>query len=234
MDVLSQPGRESGSFREREPPNARSRTRPSVPVVNSMSDPTGDISAGYERVALEYMANRSGVGASVVRDWALSLPGGAAVLDIGCGHGVPISAALLEEGLAVHGIDPSPTLVSAFRARFPGVPVECGTLDSSSLFGRSFDAAIAWGVLFLLEPGAQPGLIGRVASALQPGGSFIFTAPVQQCEWQDSMTGLKSVSLGGEAYRQLAREVGLQVLREGEDEGQNHYYVARKRTATAA
>lgn len=187
-----------------------------------------DDSAGYERIAADFILHRSEAGADVVRDWARTLPNGVAVLDVGCGHGVPVARVLLDEGLAVHGLDPSPTLADAFRAQFPGVPVECASIETSTLFGRTFHAAIAWGVVFLLEPDDQAGLIARVSAALDPHGSFLFTAPEQECEWQDSMTGLRSVSLGAERYRQLAGDLGLQVQREGEDEGGNHYFVARK------
>jgi len=187
-----------------------------------------DRSAGYERVAHEFIACRSNIGARTVRDWAHTLPRGAAVLDIACGHGVPISATLLEEGLAVYAIDASPTLVEAFRARFPGVPVECCTLEASTFFGRSFDAAIAWGVMFLLTREAQKQLIAKVSSVLKPGGSFLFTAPAEECEWQDNLTGLASISLGATAYREIANDAGLRLLHEAEDEGRNHYYLLAK------
>lgn len=190
-----------------------------------MVSPPADASAGYERRAHEYIAHRSAIGAQAVRDWAQSLPRGAAVLDIGCGHGVPVSAVLLEEGLDVYGVDASPTLVDAFRTRFPGVPVECSTIEDAALFGRTFDAVVAWGLVFLLTDAAQRQLLDRVSSLLNPGGSFLFTAPAEACEWQDVLTGVTSRSLGAEAYRRLARAAGLETVREGEDEGGNHYYV---------
>ena len=42
------------------------------------------------------------------------------------------------------------------------------------------------------------------------------------------MTGRPSVSLGADAYRQLADTAGLVLLGEADDEGENHYYMTFK------
>ena len=172
--------------------------------------------------------SRSNIGIATVRDWAKSLPMGGSVLDLGCGHGVPISKALIDEGFAVYGIDASRSMIAAFRARFPDVTVECGAIENSRLFGRTFDGVIAWGLMFLLAPDVQAVLIHKVALALQPGGRFLFTAPHQACEWLDNLTGQKSVSLGADRYRKIVESEGLALVGETEDEGQNHYYFACK------
>jgi hypothetical protein len=36
-------------------------------------------------------------------------------------------------------------------------------------------------------------------------------------------------SLGRDAYRRMIEDAGLQLVREGEDGGENHYFVAVKR-----
>ncbi|HEX7770013.1 MAG TPA: class I SAM-dependent methyltransferase [Dokdonella sp.] len=185
-----------------------------------------DFSNGWEAVAREFIAARSGVGADVVRTWSLSLPTGAAVLDLGCGAGVPVSVVLAERGCRLYGIDASPTLVEAWRCRFPDAPVACEAAESSALFDRRFDGIVAIGLLFLLDPAAQRSVIARVAAALLPGGRFLFTAPVQAERWNDLLTGRPSVSLGREAYRGLLAGSGLQLERESTDEGGNHYFHA--------
>jgi 2-polyprenyl-3-methyl-5-hydroxy-6-metoxy-1,4-benzoquinol methylase len=84
-----------------------------------------DLSNGYEALAALYIRERRNLGAAVVRKWARDFPPGASVLDLGCGHGVPISQALIRAGFAVYAIDASPTLFAAFHKRFPHTPVEC-------------------------------------------------------------------------------------------------------------
>lgn len=192
----------------------------------------GDLSNGWEAVASELIAGRSRIGATTVRTWAQSLPTGASVLDLGCGSGVPISETLIGDGLAVWGIDASPSLVAAFRAKFPNAPVAREAVEASEWFARTFDGIVAIGLLFLLPPDVQRATITRAAAALEPGGRFLFTAPVQVCTWKDIMTGQQSQSLGDSAYRQILADAGLTVVAEYVDEGENHYYDAERALAT--
>ncbi|HTG35199.1 MAG TPA: class I SAM-dependent methyltransferase [Thermoanaerobaculia bacterium] len=134
------------------------------------------------------------------------------VLDLGCGHGVPISQVLIQEGFVVYGVDASPAMVAAFHERFPQAHVACEAVEDSGLFGRTFDAVVAWGLLFLLAADAQEALIHRIASVLLPGGSFLLTAPEQTCTWTDMLTGRQSISLGNEGYRTILAAAGLERL----------------------
>lgn len=188
-----------------------------------------DRSNGYERVAAEFIAGRghapqTAIGVAQVRAWARALPHSAAVLDLGCGPGVPITEALLAEGLDVYGIDASPSFVAAFRQRFPRTPIACEAVDESQFFGRTFDAVLAWGVVFLLPADEQRRLIEKVGDALVPGGGFVFTSPSELCAWNDMLTGLESRSLGATEYRRLLSAAGFSVVREYQDAGENHYY----------
>ena len=116
-----------------------------------------DRSNGWEAVATEFVRGRqqSRVGVTTVRAWGQSLPQGASVLDLGCGSGVPIAEALVANGFDVHGVDASPTRCAEFRRRFPHAHIACEAVEESAFFDRSFDAAIAWGLLFLLPPPTQ-------------------------------------------------------------------------------
>jgi 2-polyprenyl-3-methyl-5-hydroxy-6-metoxy-1,4-benzoquinol methylase len=189
-----------------------------------------DRSNGYEGVSGEFISGRtrSSFGAATVRQWAKTLSTGGDVLDLGCGSGAPISQALADEGLNVYGVDASPSMIAAFRARFPYAPAERNAVEDSQFFGRSFDGVVAWGLMFLLPSDAQVNLIHKVAAALKPGGRFLFTAPRQICEWSDNLTGWKSVSLGSDAYTRIVESAGLLLDDEADDEGENHYYFVRK------
>ena len=196
-----------------------------------MATPDYDPSKGYESVAPEFMARReqSGIGAATVRSWARSLKPGISILDLGCGHGVPISVALMDDGFDVYGVDSSPTLTAMFRNRFPRAHVACEAVEASSFFGRKFDAIVAVGLMFLLPADAQGRLIRRVAETLNASGRFLFTAPAEACVWQDILTGQQSLSLGTESYKDLLSDAGLVLVDEYLDEGENHYYDSRKR-----
>lgn len=165
-----------------------------------------------------------------VREWARTLPRGAAVIDLGCGPGFPITEVLVSEGLNVYAVDASPSFVEAFRRNLPETPVACQAVEDSTFFDRKFDAAIAWGLIFLRPAEEQRRLIHRIADILLPGGRLLFTscAGREPVVWKDAMTGLESRSLGAVEYQRELTAVGLSVIREYEDEGENHYFDALK------
>jgi SAM-dependent methyltransferase len=195
-----------------------------------------DASNGYEEIAGIYIARRGArpltgdaIGAATVRAWAQTFSPGAAVLDLGSGPGEPGTRILQEAGLTPYAVDASATMVAAFRARFPNVPIEQNTVEASEFFGRTFDGVLAWGLLFLLKPDAQALVIEKVGRALKPGGRFLFTAPNEPLEWLDAMTGRESQSLGAQSYARLLRAAGLMWLAHALDEGGNHYCFVEKR-----
>lgn len=168
------------------------------------------------------------IGPRTVLEWSKRLPAGTAILDLGCGYGVPISEALIEAGFEVYGVDASPRLIAAFRERFPNARVECSAAEDSEFFHRTFDAVVAWGLMFLLSADVQVKIIAKVAKALNPGGNFLFTSPREIVSWNDSLTGQPSVALGAEVYKRVLRKEGLVLDGEADDEGDNHYYFASK------
>jgi len=184
---------------------------------------------GYEEFAADFLRVRGntadcGMGVEQVRDWARRLPERATVLDLGCGSGLPLTKVLVEEGHAVFGVDASPTLVAAFRQHLPGVPVACEPVETSTFHRQMYDGVLAWGFIFLLPIGTQLTTLRHIARVLVPGGRFLFTAPAPCCTWRDALTGEESNSLGAVTYRKQLEESGVRVVRECEDEGENHYY----------
>jgi SAM-dependent methyltransferase len=192
-----------------------------------------DPSNGYEYISNEFQSLRgrsrsTGIGVSEVRNWARTLPKGSSVIDLGCGPGLPITSALVDEGLHVFGVDASPSLADAFQQNLPGIPILCEPVQTSSCFHRTFDAALAWGLIFLLSADDQHRLIQRFAAVLNKGGRLLFTSPAKAGAWNDVMTKMESISLGAEQYRKLLEAAGLSIQSEYEDDGQNHYYEASK------
>lgn len=196
-------------------------------IMNGHS--TADLSNGYEAVAMEFMQLReqSAIGAETIRRWAGSLHQGAVILDLGCGSGFPIATALSAAGFSLYAIDASERLAQEFSRRLPQAYVACEAIEESTFFGRKFDAVTAIGLIFLLPAEQQRGLIHKVASVLNPEGRFLFTAPVQNCNWTDALTGHESRALGCTEYQNLCLKAGLVLVAEYEDEGKNHYYDMR-------
>ena len=190
----------------------------------TVSDPSN----GYEAIAAEFIQARSDIGSDIVRTWATQFEKGARVLDLGCGHGDPNIPILLAAGLQVSAIDASPSLLAAFDAKFPEVETACEPVEQSKLFGRRFEGVLAIGLMFLLSEPAQRQLIGKISEAMGPGGGFLFSAPKEMCEWEDLLTKRRSQSLGDQAYRSILAKAGFDQVESLIDQGQSHYYSARK------
>jgi len=193
-----------------------------------------DQSNGYEAISNDFLPRRGsarsiGIGVREVRNWAGTLPHRGSVIDLGCGPGFPITSVLVDEGLHVFGVDAALSLAAAFQRNLPGTPILCEAVQVSRLFDRSFDAVLAWGLMFLLKAEEQHRLVQRFAEILVPNGRLLFTSPAQPVVWKDAMTGMESVSLGAEEYRKLLGAAGISVESEYEDEGENHYFDAFKR-----
>ena len=182
-----------------------------------------DRSNGYENLADTFIRTRNPqIGAATVQEWSKTLPPKSAVLDLGCGSGIPVSSVLNREGFVLYGIDASAKMIAGYHEQFPNAQTECSAAEESQFFHRTFDGIVAWGLIFLLSVPNQATVITKVAQALNPGGRFLFTAPREATEWSDAITGLPSISLGREGYKQLLHAQGLVLVSERTDEGDNH------------
>ncbi len=63
-----------------------------------------------------------------VLTWARRFVDGSTILDLGCGHGTPIGEGLRRAGFEILGIDGSPKMVAASRARLPETTVQCARI----------------------------------------------------------------------------------------------------------
>jgi len=98
------------------------------------------------------------------------------VLDVGCGNGVPITRALLDAGHHIVGLDSSAAMLDRFRGNLPRTPAVRAIVEYAPFADASFDAAIAWGMLFHLTVERQRRAIEEVSRVLRPRAPFLFTA----------------------------------------------------------
>lgn len=189
----------------------------------------------YERIADWYAAERCDqTGVPEVLSLARSLGAGSLVLDIGCGTGLPLTRALLDLGHRVVGIDSAAAMLQWFRRNCPAVPAVRGTVQALPFAAGSFDAAIAWGVMFHLPQPDQIAAIASVARVLKPGAPFLFTAgDVDGAEPHRGapMNGVEFFyySFAVSGYERLLDGHGFAFIGYHADRGANGYYLARKR-----
>lgn len=189
-----------------------------------------DSTTEYEKNAHNYLRGRdkSLVGYKIVCRWANKLPSGSEVIEIACGGGYPVTRELAELGFNLWAIDSSKTLLAEFQKRFPNVQVKCERVQDSNFFDRKFDAAIAIGIIFLLPEPEQKEFIHRVSNILNPGGKFLFMAPIKTGMWNDLNTGIQCSSLGYRKYQEILNKSGFKLISTLEDAGENNYYEAEK------
>ena len=188
-----------------------------------------DKSNGYDEIAHHFIAARnSRIGPRLALEWSAGLKPGSSILDLACGHGVPIAQALSGQGFNYYALDASPRLIAEFRKQFPAAKTECAAVEDSGFFGRTFDGVICMGLMFLLPLENQRLAISKVARALKPGGKFLFTSVKDEVRWKDSLTDRDSYSPGAEWYRRALSEEGLVMEREEFDEGGNYNFFAVK------
>lgn len=140
---------------------------------------------------------------------------------------------LFERGFSLYGIDSSSKMIEQFVRNLPGVPAECSDLLQSDLFGRDFDAVIAYGLMFHFPLNKQEAVIAKVSEHLLEGGKFLFNSSSEQGETVSEMNAVKVAhwSMSAAQYAQTFHKHHLILASEYEDKQSGTYvYVAEKRT----
>lgn len=168
----------------------------------------------YERTAASWSAAR---GEQLIEgEWldrlTRALPPGASILDLGCGNGRPIAAALIDRGFAVTGVDAAPSLIRQAAAALPAGEWIVGDMRALAL-GRRFDAILAWHSFFHLSAADQRGMFARFAAHAATGAPLMFTsgyvAGIAMGEWQGEP--LFHASLSPDEYRALFAASGFMI-----------------------
>lgn len=141
------------------------------------ADPKSIVGMGYDRIAEEYLARYS---ASAVRDrWLAELMrrlpqhGGAHVLDLGCGAGLPVAHRLTAQGHNVIGVDGSAHQVVLARRNVPAATFIQSDMTAVDLPPGSFDAVVAFYAVTHVPRVEHADLLERIAGWLKPRGIFV-------------------------------------------------------------
>ncbi len=146
--------------------------------MRRIDDPAFDskalVAQGYDRCAENYAAARD----TEVPPWlglvTEPLSEGAAVLDIGCGCGVPIARALADRS-AVVGVDISARQIELARENVPAATFIQGDIMSRAFAPGSFDAVVMLYALSHLQRCEHAELLRRIRTWLRPGGLLLAT-----------------------------------------------------------
>jgi SAM-dependent methyltransferase len=148
---------------------------------------------GYDALSYRYRADDADPGeyAPWLERLLLLLPPAAAVLDLGCGCGVPVARTLAAAGHHVTGVDISEVQVRRARALVPAATFIQADATGAEFGDDSFDAIVSLYALIHMPLAAQPGLLRRAGRWLRPSGWLLVTSG------QDAWTGSDERWLGG-------------------------------------
>jgi SAM-dependent methyltransferase len=184
------------------------------------ADPKQVVAAGYDAMAERYLA-WSGLRPSAARLRYLALaneliPAGADVLELGCGAGVPVTAALAV-GRKLTGVDISAVQIGLARANVPSATFVLADATTLRFDPATFDAVVAFYSLTHVPRAEHAALFGRIRSWLRPGGLFLASLGVE-----DSPDEIETDWLGVDMFfshfsarvnRRLVAEAGLVIER---------------------
>ncbi len=194
---------------------------------------------GYDALSYRYRADDADDGryAGWLATLRERLAPASAVLDLGCGCGVPVARSLAAAGYQVTGVDISDVQIERARRLVPAatfVRADATTLDWPA---DSFDAVVSLYSLIHMPLDAQPVLLRRIGTWLRPGGWLLAIAG------QQAWTGSEEHWLGGDTpmwwsqaddatYAGWIAAAGLELTRqefvpEGEDGG-HALFLARR------
>ena len=105
-------------------------------------------------------------------DWVARLPPGGRVLDVGCGHGAPVVATLLERGFQVTGIDVSDGMLARARDAYSAAAFH-NCLPTELNEQETYDGICSFFSLLHTDPIELRVALLRLQRALKPGGHLL-------------------------------------------------------------
>ena len=161
------------------------------------------------------------------------LPRDAAVLDLGCGSGIPIARYLIERGCRVTGLDAASAMIVMCADRFPEQEWHVADMRTLAL-SRTFDGIIAWDSFFHLSQDDQRRMFGIFKRHAASAAALMFTSGPSAGEQMGTYQGepLYHASLDSAEYRQLLGENGFDVVAhvvEDPECGLHTIWLAKKR-----
>lgn len=151
----------------------------SDPAAPGVPEAAADVVDLYDRRSSDWIADRGSALTEADRSWldrfTTRLSPGDPVLDLGCGSGRPMAAALLKRGFRVTGVDSSARLVAHAASVLPAgrfVQADMRTLD----LGETFAGVLAWHSLFRLSPGDQRIALPRLLAHTAPRATIMFSS----------------------------------------------------------
>jgi cyclopropane fatty-acyl-phospholipid synthase-like methyltransferase len=146
------------------------------------------VETGYDRVAERYFASKDAedpTTLAALEELAREPSPGAAVLDLGCGAGVPVTRWLAQR-FAVTGVDLSARQLELARRNVAVARFLKADMTDLGFAPETFDDVVAFHSIIHVPRAEHPGLLERIHSWLELGGGFLATLAVGEREGEES------------------------------------------------
>ncbi|HEX2183035.1 MAG TPA: class I SAM-dependent methyltransferase [Rubrobacteraceae bacterium] len=178
------------------------------------------VEEGYDRMAESYLGSKDPedpTTLAALEELAQGLPAGAAVLDLGCGAGVPVTRWLADHGFAVTGVDFSARQLELARRLVPAANFLRADMTDLDFPPESFDAVVAFYSIIHVPRAEHPALLEDVRRWLRPGGAFLATWALgawegEEEDWEGWGAPMRWSHYGEEANLRMLREPGFEVV----------------------
>jgi cyclopropane fatty-acyl-phospholipid synthase-like methyltransferase len=177
------------------------------------------VESGYDLMAEQYLATKSDedpLALEALEDLATLLPPAAAVLDLGCGAGVPVTRWLADRGFAVTGVDVSARQLDLARTHVPEATFIRADMAEVAFEPGTFDAVVAFHSIIHVLRTEHPALLGRIRRWLRADGAFLATMTITDYEgrdedWEDWGAPMLWSHYDGNTNVAMLREAGLEI-----------------------
>jgi ubiquinone/menaquinone biosynthesis C-methylase UbiE len=197
-------------------------------------DPKSVVENGYDAIARTYHEQRDRFKSDeLLAGFSSLLPPGGAVLDVGCGAGVPVARFLVDAGFKVTGVDVSSSMLKLARVHVPGAnffKMDMRQLEFDSDF---FDGICAFYSLFHVPKEEHIQILIGFNRLLRQDGILLFSSGKGTWEGIEDFHGARMFwsHPHHEVTRQLVIDAGFTVLMSEVQEhgGEKHYWVMAKK-----
>jgi 2-polyprenyl-3-methyl-5-hydroxy-6-metoxy-1,4-benzoquinol methylase len=146
------------------------------------------VESGYDLMAEQYLATKNRedpLALTALQDLASLLPREAAVLDLGCGAGIPVTRWLSDKGFAVTGVDVSARQLDLARTYVPEATFIKADMTKVAFAPETFDAVVTFHSIIHVPRTEHPALLERIHRWLRPEGAFLATMTLTDYEGRD-------------------------------------------------
>ena len=178
------------------------------------------VETGYDRVAERYLAGKDAddpTTLAALEELARELPPDSAVLDLGCGAGVPATSWLAQR-FAVTGVDLSARQLELAHRHVPAARFLKADMTDLSFAPETFDAVVAFHSIIHVPRAEHPALLGNIYRWLKAGRVFLATWARgawegEEGDWEGWGAPMRWSHHDGETSLDVLRGVGFAIDR---------------------